>query len=181
VILIALCAPAAAAPPSDERILIAVGANVGAGSDDPLRYAEADARRFRDLLVELGGVRPDRVQLLLEPSPQKVLQAIAEARGRAGEIERAGRHATLFFYYSGHGDEEALHLPQGALPLLDLRRELAAVPSHLRISVLDSCRTGGRLKGITRGSQVEIVTTPEGPHGGIELRSSADGEAAQES
>ncbi len=45
----AFCAPAFAAEPV--RLVLAIGSNVGAPDEAPLRYADLDARRFRDLMV----------------------------------------------------------------------------------------------------------------------------------
>jgi len=96
-------ASAAIAVP-EERLAVIAGANIGGPEDDPLRYAEADARRFRDVLVELGQIRPDRAILSIGGSPEQIRQALIEARGRAAEIQRSGSRVALFFYYSGHGD-----------------------------------------------------------------------------
>src|SRR5262249_55555462 len=72
-------ASAAIAVP-EERLAVIAGANIGGPEDDPLRYAEADARRFRDVLVELGQIRPDRAILSIGGSPEQLLQALVEAR-----------------------------------------------------------------------------------------------------
>jgi hypothetical protein len=172
---------ARAEPLADNRFVVVVGANVGTANDDPLRYAESDAERFRDLLVELGGVPAERAFLLLGGKPEGLWRVLSEVRGRVAELSRMGRSSTVLFYFSGHGDGEALHLPAGLILLSDLRRELAAVPARLQIRMLDACRTGGRLKGITRGPSVQVALGPEGPHGTVELRASSEGEAAQES
>src|SRR5579863_5788285 len=119
--MLVAAARAWAAP--DHRIAVVVGANFGAPDDEPLRYAEADARRMRDLLVQLGEVRPERALLVLGGGPAQLMGALNEARGRAAELSGAGQDVTLVFYFSGHGDEDSLHLPRGNLPLADLRRE----------------------------------------------------------
>jgi Caspase domain len=172
---------ARAEPLSDNRFLVVVGANVGLANDDPLRYAESDAERFRDLVVELGGVPSERAFLVLGSKPENLWRVLSEVRGRVAELSRMGRSSTLIFYFSGHGDGEAIHLPSTLVPLSELRRELAAIPARLQISLLDACRTGGRVKGITRGPSVQVAVGPEGPHGRVELRASSEGEAAQES
>jgi hypothetical protein len=167
--------------PQMERIAIVVGSNAGSIEDEPLRFAESDARRFRDVLLELGAVRPDRASLVFGGGPDQVLHALLEARGRAAELQSSGHHVMLIFYYSGHGDDESLHLPKGSLPLAQLRSELAHIPAELRISFLDACRTGGRNKGVRRGPAFALATLPDEPRGTVELRASALGEAAQES
>ncbi|HEX8437981.1 MAG TPA: caspase family protein, partial [Archangium sp.] len=49
---------------AEERFAVLIGANAGWSNDRPLRYAETDAERMREVLVELGGFAPDRVVLL---------------------------------------------------------------------------------------------------------------------
>ena len=158
-----------------------VGTNVGGYDDDPLRFAESDARRFRDLLIELGEVRATRALLVIGGGPEQIVQALTEARGRAAELAGSGRRVTLLFYYSGHGDDEALHLPHGVLMLSALRQAIARVPADLRVSILDACRTGGRAKGVTRGPAFALTAAPDEPRGTVELRASSIGESAQES
>jgi len=165
----------------EERLAVVVGANVGATEDEPLRYAESDARRFRDLLLELADVRSDRALLVLGGGPEDILRALTEVRGRAAEISRSGRRVLLFFYYSGHGDDDGLHLPRGALPISQLRAELLQVPADLRVTFLDACRSLGRPKGVQRGAAFALTATPDSPRGAVELRASSAGEAAQES
>jgi hypothetical protein len=181
VLAIGLEVGAYAATTDQEVIAVIVGANSGAMDDEPLRFAESDARRFRDLLVELGEVRPQRAILVLGRGAESVLQALNEARGRADELAARGRRVVFIFYYSGHGDDDALHLPRGALALDELRQAIQRVPTDLRLSVLDACRTGGRAKGVHRGPGFALAATPPEPHGTVELRASSIGEAAQES
>jgi hypothetical protein len=120
---------------------------------------------------------------VLGGGPDQVLRAIREAGARARESKAAsGRRVVLLFYYSGHGDDDSLHLPRGTLPLAVLRRELASVPADLRVSILDACRGGsGRSKGIRRGPSFALAVSPDAPQGTVELRASSVGEAAQES
>jgi hypothetical protein len=181
--LVLAAATARAGPPplGDERIAVIVGANLGDADEEPLRYAESDARRVRDLLVAIGGVRPSRAILITGGAPETVLRALREARGRAAELGASGARVTLVFYYSGHGDDGALHLPEGNLGIRELRRAIAEVPADVRISILDSCRTPRRRKGVTRGPSFALAAAPGAPRGTVELRASSEGEAAQES
>jgi hypothetical protein len=180
-ILTSYVGSATAEPLADDRFVVVVGDDVGSANDDPLRYAQSDAERFRNTLVELGGVPNDRQFLLLGKPPEAIWRTLSEVRGHVAELSSMGRSSTLIFYFSGHGDGEALHLSKGLVLLSDLRRELAAVRARLQITMLDACRTGGRVKGITRGPSVQVALGSELPHGTIELRASSEGEAAQES
>jgi hypothetical protein len=165
----------------EERIAVIVGANLGREDDEPLRFAEHDARRFRDLLLELGGLTGERSLLILGTGPEQVLQALIEARGRAAEITGSGKRVAFFFYYSGHGDEGTLHLPRGDLALDRLHEAINAVPADLRISFLDACQTTGREKGLRRGPPFSIGVSHDTPRGEVELRAASTGEAGQES
>ena len=61
-IAVVLVATAALAQPT--RLLLCVGSNLGGPDDPPLRYADTDARRFRDVMVELGQVQSSRALLI---------------------------------------------------------------------------------------------------------------------
>jgi len=171
----------ARAAPREVRIAVIVGADRGGTGDDRLRFAEADARAMRDLLVDLGGVAPERALVLYGGGAGDVLRLVNEARGRAAELVRDGARVVFFFYYSGHGDDESLHLPGGRLAFADLLPELRSVPAALRVTIIDACRFAGREKGVTRGPAFRVGVAPEPPRGDVELWASSLGEAAAES
>ena len=50
------------------RYVVAVSANNGGAGRPMLRYAESDARSFAKVLKEMGGVQPQNVILVKEPS-----------------------------------------------------------------------------------------------------------------
>ena len=162
-------------------IALFAGSNLGSGGDEPLRYAESDARRLRDTLVELGGVAPERALLVTGGGEAALWRGVAEARRRAEREAAAGRSVSFYFFYSGHGDDENLHLPDGPVAIAELRRRVGEVPARLRLVVLDACRTGGRSRGVHRGEAFALIATPRTLEGTVELRASAAGEAAQES
>ena len=90
----------------------------------------------------------------------------------------------LILYFSGHGDRENLHLGDELLPLTELTARIQAVPAHLRIVVLDACRTTDptRPKGMSGEPAFAIsLQRTSGAVGTVWLYASADGEAAQES
>src|SRR3954463_9628763 len=92
-VLLALVSPRAraATPASPEVIAVIAGANVGAFDDEPLHFAESDARRFRDLLIELGQLHAARGLLVIGGGPDQIVQALTEARGRAAELASTGK------------------------------------------------------------------------------------------
>ena len=112
VVLLAWLAVAGAARAEEVRLLLSIGANVGDPDDAPLRYAAEDARRFRQVMVELGGVTPDRALLVTDAPASVVRQRLSEVGGRIAELRAAGREVLLFLYVSSHARDGELHLGQ---------------------------------------------------------------------
>ena len=177
----ALVLGAAPARATEARVAVVVGFTRGLESEEPLRYAGEDARRFRDVLVDLGGVSPDHALLVQGGGRTAVFEAIATSAATIRALAQTGRTVTLIFYFSGHGDEASLHLGPEQLPLTELRARLSAVPAQLHWTILDSCRSGEIQKGVRRGPDFTLDVVPAGPQGAVELRAAATGEPAQES
>lgn len=158
-----------------------VGANNGWATDRPLRFAQDDARRVRAVLTQLGGVAETDATLLLEPSTQEVDKALARIEKTLAESTEP---TLFFFFYSGHADSAALHLPGPALPLASLADRLAATSATLSVAVVDACRSGAMLA--TKGAQPVPVSllkmaVDEPVQGFALLSSSGADELAQES
>ena len=51
---------------------IVVGSNAGGPGQAELRYAEEDARRVGELLVELGGYKPEHFDVVVHPTPDQL-------------------------------------------------------------------------------------------------------------
>jgi hypothetical protein len=154
--LLLLCLVAAPAS-AEERFALLIGANVGWANDRPLRYAESDAERLRQVLVELGGFPPDRVYLLRDPSTEEVRSRLSSLRDT---LRSLGRDSLVVFYYSGHADERHLHLRGAPLALSELREALGTLPATVRLGVLDACRSGAIVAakgaGARTGFEVEV-------------------------
>ncbi|MBX3187000.1 MAG: caspase family protein [Labilithrix sp.] len=161
------------------RILVSAGNKVGLAAERPLKFAASDAARVRDVVVSLGGVRPEHAFVLAEPSRAQLYAAIDKAKA---EAQKHGPHeVTLLFYFSGHGDRDALHLGDDRVMLTDLSSKLGEVPAGLRIAVTDACRAT-REKGFASDEPFAIsATTMPQATGQVWLHASSDGEAAQES
>jgi hypothetical protein len=173
---VAWCASAHAEP---VRILVAAGHKLGLAAEHPLKYADVDATRVRDIMVGFGGVKPEHAFVLTEPSRTDLFAAFARARGEA-EKHKADE-VTLVFYFSGHGDRQALHLGDDRVLLSDIEAKLGEVPAALRIAITDACRTT-REKGFIADEPFAIsATTSTQATGQVWLHASSDGEAAQES
>lgn len=164
-----------------ETIAVIAGSNLGSSEEEPLRYAVEDAERMRDVLLALGGTRRERVLFVAAPTARTLGRALAEARGRAAELHDQGKRVQVIFYFAGHGDDNALHLPGGNLALEDLRRALDDVPADVHLLLVDACRFAGRARGLQRGPAFSLAPATPAPTGSVELRASAAGEGAQES
>lgn len=170
-------APSAFAEPV--RILVSAGSKVGLAAERPLKFANTDATRVRDVVVSLGGVKPEHAFVLSEPSRAQLFSAIDKAKTEAQKHKTD--EVTLLFYFSGHGDREAIHLGDDRVLVTELSSKLGEVPAGLRIAVTDACRAT-RDKGFAADEPFAITATnmPQAS-GQVWLHASSDGEAAQES
>lgn len=168
-----------AAAPAERRLAVVVGANGGWSSDRPLRYAEDDARRMREVLVEMGGFQAADVTLALAPTTGQLL-AVLE---RVEATLRGADEPTLFvFFYSGHADAQALHLRGPALALQAMAERLTRAGATLTVAVFDSCMSGAVLTAKGAAHAVPVRMRAEEPTTGVALLTSSDAdELSQES
>ncbi|MFH0901465.1 MAG: caspase family protein, partial [Pseudomonadota bacterium] len=162
----------------ERRVAVVVGNNAGAPSDPSLRYARRDAERLAQTLVELGGVSRRDLFLLLDRNATAVRRALADAEAI---MTSAGRPTVLVFFYSGHADENALHLGGTSLAWTEVRAALSQSRAALRIALVDACHAGvmAKPKGLRLGPQ--LSGTPVSNQGTAILVSSQSAEIAQES
>ena len=182
--LLLLISLAATASAETVRLAVVVGNNAGAGSMPPLRYAESDAGKFSRVLLELGDVTPERLQVLQGKSVRELETALGRAREQAEVIKRAPENrVVLVFYFSGHSDGEGIELGREVLPFTRLKSILTGI-GDVRVVVVDACKSGAgfREKG---GKQVEPftikLTDTLQSTGDAFIASSAQNEAALES
>jgi hypothetical protein len=162
---------------STNRVAIVVGNNVGLVDEEILRYAEDDAEKIRRSLIDLAGYAQDDVHLLQGARAD-------DLRTLLGRLSTVSSTTTLFFYYSGHGDDTNLHLRGTRLPLREIRMALDAIASDVQIVLVDSCRSGAliRPKGATLGPAFDVdVRRTSDVRGRIIITSSSASEVAQES
>ena len=166
------------------RFAVVVGNNAGRGSLPPLRYAEGDAGKFARVLLELGDVSPERLQLL-QGKPVKDLElALQRVREQVDEAKRTPENrAVVLFYFSGHSDGEGLEIGNEVLPYTRLKGILAGT-GDVRVVVVDACRSGAgyREKGGKPAEPFAIKLTDNlQSTGDAYIASSAESEAALES
>jgi hypothetical protein len=161
------------------RILVAAGSQRGHAAERVLKFSSADARRVRDVMVSQGGVKQSDAALLVEPTRPEFFAALTKARALASAHRPA--EVTFVFYFSGHGDRDAIHLGDERVSIGELEEAVRSVPAALRIVVTDACRAT-RDKGFAPEAPFPIsVTTIAQATGSVWIHASGDGEAAQES
>jgi hypothetical protein len=129
------------------RFALVVGNDTGDRDEPQLRYAEHDADRFAQTLVDLGGFDPANVVLLRGGDAEGARAALISLNERirlASDPE-----SMLVVYYSGHADAEALHLGTTSFALPQLEQLVRGSPAAFRLLVVDACRSGAltRVKG----------------------------------
>ncbi|MFZ5443895.1 MAG: caspase family protein [Myxococcota bacterium] len=166
------------------RFALVVGNNAGSGSLPPLRYAESDAGKFARVLLELGDVAPERLQLLQGRPMKDLEQALQRVREQADAVRRTPENrAVVLFYFSGHSDGEGIELGNEVLPYTRLKSLLAGA-GDVRVIVIDACRAGAgfREKGAKAVEPFVIkLTDTLQSTGDAFIASSAADEAALES
>jgi hypothetical protein len=165
------------------RVGIFVGDDEGATGDQRLLFAASDARKMRDLFVEYGQIADADATLLQNVPRRQVEEAFTGARRKLLAAEAQGRETSLIFYYSGHGDEDSLHLGTTSIAHLELRAWMTSSGADLTIGMLDACQSGGavRAKGGVRGPAYDFDLHLEQMRGTAILTSSAANETSQES
>ncbi len=175
---------AASGPSSPEtrRLALVVGANRGTADRVPLRYAVADAERFAQVILRMGGVRAEDCFVLREPTRQSLLDALALIRNRAESLRGSGARLEVLLYFSGHADEKGLMLGRDTLPYRELRQAMGQMTADIGITVLDACASGAitRLKG-GQTHPAFLTDASMQVKGYAFLTSSSENEAAQES
>lgn len=177
--LLALTAlPTSAFGEDGRRFGLFVGSNAAPAGREPLLHAERDARRVREVFVELGGVSAQDALLLEGADPAAVLAAVSALAARVGDEPGA----VAVFYYSGHADDRGLLLGDATLPIAELRTALDGVPARIAVQILDACRAGAwtRRKGPKIGPEVSVQVRPQAK-GRVVIASTAAWEDAQES
>jgi hypothetical protein len=168
-----------------ERFAVLVGANVGQPDEAQLRYAELDAERMHDVLAEIGGFYPENMLLLRGPDAATLQRSLIAINDRIRSAEsRPNTEVTLFVYYSGHADAQALHLRSTRLELALLEQLVRSSAAAFRVLVVDACRSGSltRVKGGQPGPAfaVRVDESLDG-EGTVLLTSSSLNEDSQES
>jgi hypothetical protein len=170
-----------------ERFAVVIGNDRGASDEPRLLYAESDATRVHDVLLQLGDVSPLNSVLLRGRDASYVRNALLAVNERVRDAaNRPGVQVVLIIYFSGHADANALHLDDSRLPLTELQQIARGSAANFRLVVVDACRSGAltRVKGGTRVAPFAMPAYAEDPPPGdgiAFLTASSAHEDAQES
>lgn len=172
-----------AAPAQAARLAVLAANNAGWAGERPLKYAHRDALRLAATLTELGEFGRGDVVVVRNASPDAIKDAILRMRTRAEEAANSGEGSLFMFYYSGHADEDGLHLGRTHLSYADLKALVARVPAKVRVSLVDTCHSGTltRIKGKAVAPFQVDIAGPDGVAGDVMLTSASAHEKAQES
>jgi hypothetical protein len=180
---VALSALAPASHAEVIRFAVLVGHNRGQPDEANLRYAEADAEKMRDVLIDLGGFRHENVVLMQGADAVAMRQTIIAINERIRGLTSSAQ-VVLLVYYSGHADAENLHLGETRFSNRELEQIIGGSAADIRLLVVDSCRSGAitRTKGGRKGPSFAIRLDERlAAQGAIFLTASAANEDAQES
>jgi len=184
-VLFGLTVASSSAQARTERFALIVGNDRGLEHEQPLRYAESDARKVRDTLRDIGGFSPLDMVLLEGGDAATLRRALIDLNVRLRSARsRPDTQIVLLVYYSGHADVEDLHLGDSRLAIAEIAQLVRGSAADFRLLVLDACRSGvlTRNKGghITHAFDIPQPIELSG-EGMAFLTASAENEFAQES
>ena len=170
--------------PAITAYAVVIGSNQAGPGQVPLRYALDDARRVRDVMVELGGYDLANVAFLGDPDRDDVMEILDlyQERIRAHRVQE--EDTVFFFYYSGHAKAQALNLGPDELALSELDARLAGIDAGVTLAVLDACQAGALsdIKGATPAADFSYnAAAGLNTRGMVVLASSTATELSQES
>ena len=164
------------------RYVVAVSANNGGSGRPMLRYAESDARSFAKVLKEMGGVLPQNVILVKEPSVNALQKELSKLDAKILQDKASNGRDEVLVYYSGHADEKGLRLGEETYAWKDLRNRIDALSADVKIAVIDACGSGAitRVKG-GKAVPAFMVDQSSDMKGYAFITSSTQDESSQES
>lgn len=176
-------APFAQAEPRQIRLGLMAANNSGKDAARSLRYAEDEVARMAELLLATGDF--DEIVTLRGGSRAAIEKGLVDLRKKLEAAKAAGNQTLFLFYYSGHGDNEALEIGGERLLLRDLRAYLEQLSAaDVRVAFVDACQSGALtgVKGGRRAPGYEIRLADPGQVKGMAIvTSSTANEYSQES
>ncbi len=170
------CDLAHAANESSEMQALVISAdNSYVSSEKNLQFASKDADRVVQALISASKVPEKNIVNLKNPDLDDVNQA----------IEKIAKTKTQKFmlYFSGHSDENGLHLKDASITKAKFHELLNKIKAKVKIVILDSCFSGAlKSKGVLKDKPIELVQfNVDEPTGSVVLTSSSGTELSYES
>jgi Caspase domain len=165
-----------------ERFAMIVGNNVGNKPERSLQFAESEVARLADILKGWGSFT--RIDLLQGDDAGAMRAALTRLRDSLVAARAQGKSTMFLFYYSGHGDNEALEMGGTRFALRDLRAYLEELPADVRMAFVDACQSGALtgVKGGRRAPAYKVQVADPGSVSGMAIiTSSTANELSQES
>ena len=168
------------------RFAVIVGNNEGLPGTERLYFAESDAEKIQHLLTTLGGVPTQNTRLLLGRDRNTLLTEMGSGalRDDIAAARARGDDTLLIVYYSGHADQQQLHLGSTRVTWAELDALMERSGADVRVALLDACDSGAmtRAKGGQRAPAfVFDLSERLNAQGQVVITSSAANEASQES
>ena len=171
------------AQPRQVRFGLMAGNNLGHDSAHSLHYAEEEVGRLAELLKTAGDF--DDIVTLRGATRGEIEKGLVEIRKKLEAAKAEGSQTLFLFYYSGHGDNQALEIGSERLPLRDLRAYLEQLSAaDVRVAFVDACQSGALtgVKGGHRAPGYEVRLADPGQVKGMAIVTSSTGnEYSQES
>jgi len=161
-----------------ERYALLAGNSEASGNYAALKYVKNDIASLRGILSDFCGFSGDNIVTLYNGTPADLSTALRSFCSRVSP----SKGDLFLFYYSGHAEAAFLKMGNSQYPLDSLKRELAAIPSDIRIGIFDACQSGSFTR--TKGGKLDepfLFREDEKTKGQVLLSSSSIDENAQES
>jgi len=174
--------PSFAQAQDQERFAMVVGNNLGNKPERSLQYAESEVARLSEILKGWGSFT--RIDMLQGNSAGEMRAALVRLRDSLAAARAKGKSTMFLFYYSGHGDNEALEMGSSRFALRDLRAYLEELPADVRMAFVDACQSGALtgVKGGRRAPAYKVQVADPGSVSGMAIiTSSTANELSQES
>ncbi len=170
-----LVASTSGAKASGFQVLVVSADDSFVQSEKNLEYASMDASRLVKALTSASKISESDIKFLKNPDIEEFDRTVAAL----------ARNSTqkFMFYFSGHSNENGLHLRDGSITKAKFHDMLAKIQAKVKIVVLDSCFSGAlKAKGAVKAKPIELVQyNVDEPTGSVILTSSSATELSYES
>ena len=164
------------------RYALIIGNNRGNSDEISLRYAENDAEKVFETLNQVADFEAQNMVILKAQNVDSIRKALSSLNARIRH--HADEDSVLMVYYSGHADEDNLHLNGSHFSLSELKNVVEGSAAQFRLLVVDACRSGALTKakgGRLAAPMALTLKKPKEHEGLVVMTASAAGEDAQES